>query len=71
MARGRVEKFYEKKGFGFIKQDGSGEDVFVHFSNIIGDGYKILAPGDIVEFDLVEGDKGLKALNVRKVGHEN
>ncbi|PIU83316.1 MAG: cold-shock protein, partial [Elusimicrobia bacterium CG06_land_8_20_14_3_00_38_11] len=55
------------KGYGFIaKDDGSG-DVFVHFSAIGGDGFKSLAEGDAVEFDVVDSDKGPKAANVKKV----
>ncbi len=67
MARGRVKRFDEKKGYGFIEQEGGGPDVFVHYSDVSGDGFRTLAPGDEVEFDLAEGEKGLKALNVRKV----
>ncbi len=67
MARGRVKRFDEKKGYGFIEQEGGGPDVFVHYSDVSGDGFRTLSPGDEVEFDLAEGEKGLKALNVRKV----
>lgn len=66
MARGRVKRFDEKKGYGFIEQEGGGPDVFVHYSDVVGEGFRTLVPGDEVEFDLVEGEKGLKALNVRK-----
>ena len=65
MADGRVKWFNDAKGFGFIEQDG-GEDVFVHFSAIQGDGFKSLSEGDEVEFDIVEGPKGLQAANVNK-----
>ena len=65
MARGTVKWFNEAKGFGFISQEG-GEDVFVHFSAIQGDGFKTLAEGDAVEFDVNQGPKGLQAANVRK-----
>ena len=65
MADGRVKWFNDAKGFGFIEQDG-GEDVFVHFSAIAGDGFKSLSEGDEVEFDIVEGPKGLQAANVNK-----
>lgn len=67
MAKGRVKRFDEKKGYGFIEQECGGPDVFVHYSDVAGEGFKTLAPGDIVEFDIVKGEKGLKALNVRKV----
>jgi len=67
MARGRVKRFDEKKGYGFIQQDTGGPDVFVHYSDVAGDGFRTLSPGDEVEFELIEGDKGLKALNVRKI----
>lgn len=65
MARGTVKWFNEKKGFGFIQQEG-GADVFVHFSAITGDGFKTLAEGQAVEFDIIEDAKGAKAQNVRK-----
>ena len=65
MANGTVKWFNEAKGFGFISQEG-GEDVFVHFSAIQGDGFKTLAEGDRVEFDVTSGPKGLQAANVRK-----
>ena len=67
MAVGTVKWFNDQKGYGFIaKDDGSG-DVFVHFSSISGEGYRSLAEGDTVEFDVVNSDKGPKASNVRKV----
>ena len=66
MATGRVKWFNDSKGFGFIEQDG-GEDVFVHFSAIKGEGFKSLSEGDSVEFDIVQGQKGLQAANVSKV----
>ena len=65
MARGTVKWFNEAKGFGFISQEG-GEDVFVHFSAIAGDGFKTLAEGEALEFDVTRGLKGLQAENVRK-----
>ncbi|PYM05269.1 MAG: cold-shock protein [Candidatus Rokuibacteriota bacterium] len=65
MARGTVKWFNESKGFGFISQE-NGEDVFVHFSAIQGDGFKTLAEGESLEFDVTRGPKGLQAANVKK-----
>ena len=63
---GTVKWFNETKGFGFIQQD-NGPDVFVHFSAISNEGFKTLAEGQRVQFDIVEGEKGLKAANVIKI----
>jgi CspA family cold shock protein len=65
MAQGTVKWFNDAKGFGFISQD-NGPDVFVHFSAITGDGFKSLAEGQRVTFDVQEGPKGLQAANVQK-----
>mgnify|MGYP004007973977 FL=1 len=65
MAEGTVKWFNEAKGFGFIEHDG-GDDVFVHYSAIQGDGFKALSDRDNVQFDIVEGPKGLQAANVVK-----
>jgi CspA family cold shock protein len=63
MTEGKVKWFNARKGYGFICAP-DGTDVFVHYSNISGDGYKTLAEGDVVSFDIVEGEKGLRAENV-------
>jgi CspA family cold shock protein len=67
VATGTVKFFNAEKGFGFISQAGGGGDVFVHFSNIAGDGYKTLDEGQSVEFDVGPGRKGPEALNVRPI----
>jgi CspA family cold shock protein len=66
MARGKVKWFNEQKGYGFIEQE-SGGDVFVHFSGIKAEGFKTLAEGEEVEFDVTQGPKGPKAENVKRV----
>jgi CspA family cold shock protein len=63
MASGKVKWFDNKKGFGFIEQE-SGADVFVHHTSIQGKGFKTLLEGEVVTFEVIEGDKGLKAQNV-------
>ncbi len=63
MSEGKVKWFNAKKGYGFICTS-DGTDIFVHYSNISGNGYRTLEEGDQVSFDMVEGDKGLRAENV-------
>ena len=64
MAQGTVKWFSNEKGYGFIERE-SGDDLFVHFSEISMDGYKTLVQGQRVEFEAAEGDKGLQASTVR------
>jgi len=64
MATGTVKWFNESKGFGFISQDDGGKDVFVHFSAIQGSGFKTLAEGQPVTYDVEDGPKGPQATNV-------
>lgn len=66
MAEGSVKWFNEAKGFGFIEQD-EGPDVFVHYSVIQGEGFKVLSEGQRVRFDIVDGQKGPQAENVEKL----
>lgn len=66
MATGSVKWFNDSKGFGFISADGFDKDVFVHYSAVTGDGFKSLAEGDKVIFDLIDGPKGPQASNVSK-----
>jgi len=66
MTKGKVKWFNENKGYGFITRD-DGPDVFVHFTAIQGEGFRTLAEGEEVEFEVVEGDKGLQAANLRKL----
>jgi CspA family cold shock protein len=67
MAQGSVKWFNGEKGFGFIAQDGGGPDVFVHYSEIQGNGYKSLDEGQRVEFEIGQGQKGPQAQSVRAI----
>jgi CspA family cold shock protein len=66
MEQGTVKWFNGSKGYGFISRE-SGEDVFVHFNSIVGDGFRSLDEGDRVQFEVQQGPKGLQAANVQKV----
>ena len=65
MAKGTIKWFNDAKGYGFISRS-SGDDVFVHFSSIQGEGFRTLAEGDEVEFELRETERGLQAVNVTR-----
>ena len=64
MNKGTVKWFNAQKGYGFITNESTGEDVFVHFSGIAGEGYKSLEEGQNITFDITEGNRGLQAVNV-------
>ena len=66
--RGTVKWFSDSKGFGFITPEDGSKDCFVHHSGIAGRGFKTLAEGEVVEFEIVQGDKGPSATNVQRVG---
>ena len=67
MNNGTVKWFNSEKGYGFISNDNGGDDVFVHFSALQMEGFKVLDEGDKVEFDVVNGEKGPQAANVTKL----
>ncbi len=67
MQQGKVKWFNNTKGFGFIVPDQGGEDVFAHFSQIQMEGYKSLKVDQVVEFDLIKGEKGSQAQNIRPI----
>ena len=66
MPVGKVKWFNDKKGYGFIERDGGGGDIFVHHSSIKMDGFRTLSEGQKVQFDIVEGPKGMQATNVSR-----
>lgn len=65
--RGTVKWFSSSKGYGFIQRDSGGSDIFVHYSGIEGDGYRNLSEGDKVEYEVIQGSKGLQASEVRVI----
>lgn len=69
METGKVKWFNDQKGYGFIERDGGGEDVFVHYSGITGDGYRSLEEGARVEFEVVQDPKGPRADKVKVLGN--
>ena len=71
MATGTVKWFNNAKGYGFILPEGGGDDLFAHYSSIQMDGYKTLKAGQPVEFEIVEGPKGLQATNIQAAGTED
>ena len=69
MARGRVKWFSDEKGYGFIENEDGGEDLFVHYSEIVGDGFKTLEEGALVQFEVIEGRRGkMQASRVEVIG---
>lgn len=66
MPNGKVKWFNDKKGFGFIEPEGGGEDIFVHHTSIMSEGFRTLMEGQTVEYEIVRGPKGFQALNVQK-----
>jgi CspA family cold shock protein len=67
MARGTVKWFSDQKGYGFVTPEGGNKDIFVHFSALQGEGFKTLAEGQLVSFDITQGPKGEQATNVVKL----
>ena len=67
MTKGKVKWFNDSKGFGFIVPDDGSKELFAHHSSILGDGFKTLSEGQEVEFETENGDKGPKAINIKKV----
>lgn len=66
--KGKVKWFSNVKGYGFVEKEGGGQDVFVHYSAIQGEGYKTLEEGESLTFDVTQGEKGPQAVNVVRLG---
>ncbi|MGB2578265.1 CspA family cold shock protein [Elusimicrobium simillimum] len=67
MAQGKIKWFNDQKGYGFVTPEDGSADLFVHYQEIQGEGFKTLAEGQSVEFDVAQSEKGPKAVNVRKI----
>ena len=67
MVSGKVKWFSDEKGYGFITPDAGGDDLFVHYSEVVGEGFRTLEEGSAVEFEIVEGKKGKQASRVEEV----
>jgi CspA family cold shock protein len=67
MIKGTIKWFSDQKGYGFVTPEGGKKDVFIHFSAIVGEGFKSLREGEVVEFEITNGPKGEQASNVRKL----
>ena len=65
--RGKVKWFNESRGYGFIRRETGGNEIYVHYSDIEGEGFRTLSEGEVVEFDLSDGERGLEARNVRRL----
>ena len=68
---GMIKWFSNAKGFGFIVNENGTQDIFVHYSSIVSEGYRTLKSGQIVNYDMKQGEKGLHAENVIPIGHNN
>lgn len=64
---GKVKWFNENRGYGFIRRETGGNEIYVHYSDIEGEGFRTLSEGELVEFDLTDGERGLEAKNVRRI----
>ena len=65
--RGKVKWFNENRGYGFIRRETGGNEIYVHYSDIVGEGFRTLSEGEVVEFDIGNGSRGMQARNVRRI----